>query len=158
MAKQAAKGLLAPVPLEHLNDGVEVCRAQGKVAFGTRVWETFEDLRVEAGVGAPVLIYASHSADRLGSVVSWKACFCGWVPAVGGGHPDGDRYRPPSTQLGDEDRSGDWLGFWEVTDLRQLESAERVPISSLRDRNGRKYRRAFVPEGPILITGAGGLG
>lgn len=90
-------------------------------------------------------------------MVSWTGRFLHWVEAVNGGHPDGDLYRPPSTQLGDEDRSGDWLGFWEVTELRELGPDERVPISSLHDRNGRKYGRGFVPEGPILITGTGGL-
>lgn len=157
MAKLPVAGLLAPVPLDHLTDGSEVCRREGKVAFGTRVWEAFRELETEAGLGAPILIYASHSARNLGPVVSWVACFSGWVPAVGGAHPDGDLYRPPSTQLGDEDRSGYWLGFWEVTDLRELGPDEQVPVDSLHDRRGRKYVRGFVPEGPILISGTAGF-
>src|SRR3954469_19994077 len=107
MPKLPATGLLAPVPLEHLVDGVEVGRAEGKVAFGTRVWETFDDLRTEAGVGAPVLIYSVPPPHPFGAVVSWTARFADWVAAVNGGHPDGDHFRPPSTQQGDEDRSGD---------------------------------------------------
>lgn len=155
MNRPPARGLLAPVPLEHLQDGLGVCRAEGKVAFGTRVWETFRDLELEAGIGCPVLIYASHSPVHLGPVVSWTARFVRWVAAVGGAHPDGDLYRPPSTQAGDEDLSGDWLGFWEVSDLSQLKEAEQVPIAELHDRQGRRYRRGFVPEGPVLVSGTG---
>lgn len=158
MANLPAIGLLAPVPLDYLVDGVEVCRLQGKVAFGTRVWETFVDLKNEAGEGAPVLIYASHAKQNHGPVVTWTGRFARWVAAVGGGHPDGDRFRPPFTQLGDEDRSGYWLGFWEVTDLRELDANSRIPISSLHDRHGRKYGRGFIPEGPILVSSTGGLG
>jgi hypothetical protein len=36
--------LLAPVPLEHLEDGIDICRKQGKVAFGSRAWEIFREL------------------------------------------------------------------------------------------------------------------
>ena len=35
--------LLAPVPLEHLIDGLSVCDQQGKVAFGSRAWEIFRE-------------------------------------------------------------------------------------------------------------------
>ncbi len=148
-------GLLAPVPLDHLLDGVVVCQDQGKVAFGTRVWEAFRDLEIEAGSGAPVLIYASHAGEHnLGPMVSWTARFAGWVPAtIAGGHPEGDTYRPPSTLR--EDSTGHWLGFWEVTDLRQLPAEKYTPIAQLHDRKGRRYRRDFIPEGPILISGTG---
>jgi hypothetical protein len=121
------------------------------------VWETFDHLDSEAGTGCPVLIYASHATEQnLGPVVSWQACFDRWVSAtIAGGHPDGDLYRPPSTTHGDEDRSGYWLGFWEVTDLRPLDPDQHIPIARLHDRKGRRYRRDFVPEGPILISSTG---
>lgn len=134
-------GLLAPVPLDHLTDGQDVCRDQGKVAFGTRVWEAFKDLEAGAGIGAPVLIYASHATEQnLGPVVSWQARFAGWVPAtISGGHPEGGRYRPPSTS-GGEDALGHWLGFWEVTDLEPLPAEQHLPISRLSDRKGPQVR------------------
>jgi hypothetical protein len=157
MANPPATGLLAPVPLDYLVEGVDVCRLQGKVAFGTRIWETFADLKNEAGEGAPVLIYASHAKENFGPVVTWTALFARWVAAVGGGHPDGDLFRPPLTQLGDEDRSGYWLGFWEVTDLHELDVNCRIPISLLHDRRGRRYDRGFIPEGPILLSSTGDL-
>ena len=52
MPEVGSVALLAPIPLEHLSDGVEVCTREGKVAFGSQAWETltkFEDL---GGVGA----------------------------------------------------------------------------------------------------------
>jgi hypothetical protein len=147
-------GLLAPVPLVHLADGQDVCRDEGKVAFGTRGWEVFRDLEADGGLGAPVLIYASHAAEHnLGPVVSWQACYAGWVPAtISGGHPDGERYRPPST-YGGEDTTRHWLGFWAVTDLQALGAEEHIPIADLHDRRGRKFGGDFVPEGPILLGG-----
>ena len=47
MAEVGSVALLAPIPLEHLSDGVEVCTREGKVAFGSQAWEAlakFEDL------------------------------------------------------------------------------------------------------------------
>jgi hypothetical protein len=148
-------GLLAPVPEAHLVDGVEVCGEQGKVAFGTRVWDAFRDLELAAGPGAPVLIYASHAAMNLGPIATWAGRFVGWVGSIGGRHPDEDLYRPPSTQSGDEDRSGYWLGFWEVSDLHPLPKDEQLRISTLSGVNGRKFRADFIPEGPTLLTGLG---
>jgi hypothetical protein len=113
-----AAGLLAPVPESHLIGGIDVCREQGKVAFGTRVWEALHDLEQEAGIGAPVLIYASHASEHSGARLSWVAKFAGWVAASRGSHPSGQSYRPISTQENNEDQSGHWLGFWEVTELR----------------------------------------
>ncbi len=86
MARVPVAGLLAPVPMDHLSDGIEVCRQEGKVAFGSRAWEVFRDLHAEAGPGAPVLIYASHSDAPLGPVVSWRARYAGggvggWLPS-----------------------------------------------------------------------------
>jgi hypothetical protein len=35
--------LLASVPLEHLTDGQTTAETKGKVAFGSRAWETFRE-------------------------------------------------------------------------------------------------------------------
>lgn len=104
-----------------------------------------------------MLIYASHATEQNpGPVVSWTARFAGWVSAtIAGGHPEGDLYRPPSTTQGNEDRSGYWLGFWEVTDLHRLPADEHIPVARLHDRKGRAHRRDFVPEGPILLSSTG---
>lgn len=158
MAKIPAVALLAPVPLVHLVSGAEVCREQGRVAFGTRAWEVFHQLVDQAGPDAPVLIYASHAEQSVGSVVSWTARFVRWVEAVGGRHPDEDLYRPTSTQVGREDDSGYWHGFWEVTDLRHLQPEEQLPINRLKGTNGRGFARDFIPEGPTLLTTDGGVG
>lgn len=157
MSPLPAVGLLAPVPLEHLIDGIEVCRENAKVAFGTRAWETIRQLDREAGEGAPVLIYASHSDEHLGPVVSWAARYSGSVESIGGAHPEGDLYRPPSTQVGGEDESGWWAEFWEVTNLRRLPEGEYIPIYRVHNLSGKKFRRDFVPEGPTLISTTGDL-
>ena len=47
MAQVGSVALLAPIPREHLTDGVEVCTREAKVAFGRPAWEAlgkFEDL------------------------------------------------------------------------------------------------------------------
>jgi hypothetical protein len=58
----ATVALLAPVPLEHLVDGVEVCAREGKVAFGSRAWEVFKQLdEIRAEAPVDVYVYASHA-------------------------------------------------------------------------------------------------
>lgn len=53
--------LLAPVPLEHLLDGETTARTEGKVAFGSRKWDTFRQLdALREGMPVDVYIYASH--------------------------------------------------------------------------------------------------
>lgn len=152
MGREVA-GLLAPVPESHLTAGEEVCREQGKVAFGSRAWEVFRELENQDDHGLPVLIYASHSELRAGPTVTWIATYAGHVESRGGAHPDGDRYRPSSATGSGEDGAAFWAVFWEVNDLRRLPSDEHIPIRSLRDRRGRRYGRDFVPEGPILLGG-----
>lgn len=148
-------GLLAPVPLEHLVDGQDVCRAEGKVAFGSRAWEVFRKLDQESLQDLPVLIYASHADGVVRPLVTWRATYVGHVESRAGAHPQGERYRPPSAIAGGEDRSGYWAVFWEVTDLHRLAEQEYVPIGRLRDIKGRRYGTGFVPEGPILLGGLG---
>ena len=148
MAEVGSVALLAPIPLEHLSDGVEVCTREGKVAFGSQAWETltkFEDL---GGVGAPVLIYASHNPSHVGAVVTWVARYADYVESRGGAHPARDRYRPPSCH--DEDRTGHWAGFYEVESLRQLD--DPIPITTLRNPQGKPFKANFVPEGPTVIA------
>ncbi len=93
MPEVGSVALLAPIPLEHLSDGVEVCTREGKVAFGSQAWETltkFEDL---GGVGAPVLIYASHNPSHVGAVVTWVARYADYVESRG---PPGTGPVPPT--------------------------------------------------------------
>ena len=145
-------GLLAPVPAEHLADGVAVCDRHGKVAFGSRAWETFKSFENDPGPGAPVLIYASHPVEHVGAQVTWMARYVGWVDSIGGAHPEGELYRPPSTQVGDEDRTRWWFGFWEVSHLVHLPQDRYIPIGQLRGTTGRSFAATFIPEGPLALS------
>lgn len=141
--------LLAPVPLVHLQDGQGVCanRRLARVAYGSRNWQLFEKLDALRGADCiDVLIYASHVND-LHKVASWSARYVGHVRSTAGGlHPDGEKYRPPSTR-GESDY---WAVFWQVSDLRPLESP--VLLTSLRGlESDCNYDGGFIPEGPMLI-------
>ncbi|MBA4371053.1 MAG: hypothetical protein C0418_05700 [Coriobacteriaceae bacterium] len=133
----------------HLEDGEPVCRKRGKVAYGGRNWELFRRLdkhRDELGVEKiDVFIYASQTRERE-HFVSWHACYIGHVEGIGGAHPHGPKFRPPSTL---DDGTGYWAVFWEVTDLERIAP---IQISELRGLDAKKdYDKSFVPEGPILI-------
>lgn len=57
--------LLAPVPLVHLEDGVDVSERKGKVAYGSTAWEFFKKLDEDrGGLAVETFIYASHSGVR----------------------------------------------------------------------------------------------
>jgi hypothetical protein len=84
--------------------------------------------------------------------VSWHARYVGHVESIGGAHPDGIRYRPPSTSKYADDNAGHWAVFWEVEGLRELEADERIQIKDLRGLDKAKaYVPGFIPEGPLLI-------
>lgn len=141
--------LLTPVPLVHLLDGLEVCEAEGKVAFGSNAWELFEDLdRTREGMPVDVFIYASRSPEPLGNVASWTARYVGYIRrenASAQAIP-----RPPSTA--EEDAEHYWAGYWLAIDLRRLPPDEHVTISGLRGSEKQRYFQSnFIPEGPLTI-------
>ncbi len=145
--------LLAPVPLAHLEDGATVAEQCGKVAFGSRAWEVFRRLdALRDGLPVDVWIYASHAHVGGPPRATWRARYIGHVNAVCGAHPDGAKYRPPSTIEGGEDEAQYWAIFWEVEDLRELGPDEAIPVTSFQglERKSR-YRKLFVPEGPLLV-------
>jgi hypothetical protein len=145
--------LLAPVPLEHLIDGAQVCAHEGKVAFGSRAFETFVELDVARNSKpVDVCIYASHAHEDGPIRATWAAKYIGYVKALNGAHPDGAKYRPPSTFKYPSDNEGHWAIFWEVTDLRRLPDDEAIPVREMRGwKHKTKYKRFFVPEGPVII-------
>src|SRR3712207_1530410 len=125
-------GLLAPVPEEHLRSGLDVIAREGKVAFGTRAWEVFYQLdALLNGKTADVLIFASDAQHPLSPPqVSWRATYLAYIKAKGGAHPEGMRYRPPTTAKYPNDNKGHWALFWEVRDLEELPASERLPIAN----------------------------
>jgi hypothetical protein len=145
--------LLAPVPLEHLIDGEVICNEQGKVAFGSRAWELFRKLdEIRDNEPVDVYIYASHSVNGPVFKVSWIASYIGHVESKSGAHPDGMRFRPPSTGKHTGDNHGHWAIFWEVVNLRRLPIKEYILTGDFIGYEKIKpYTKNFVPEGPILI-------
>src|SRR4051812_17474328 len=107
--------ILAPVPLEHLEDGLTVCSKQSFVAFGTRKWEFFANLdHRREGQRVAALIYPSHDEElpaKDSCVVSWFGWYTGSVASVGGAHPQGMKYRPSTTAQYDADNQGHWTTF-----------------------------------------------
>jgi len=145
--------LLAPVPLEHLQDGTDICKREGRVAFGSRAWELFRELDLQRkGMLVDVYIYPSQKSVARGFHASWHGIYIGHVESQNGAHPEGMRVRPPSTAKYSEDNIGYWAVFWEVTNLRELSTAERIPLSYLTGFGKPKaYKVGFIPEGPLLI-------
>lgn len=144
--------LLAPVPLVHLQDGVETCASKGKVAFGSRAWEVFRELdELRAGRDIPALIYASMANSDGPAVVSWQAQYIGHVDSRNGAHPAGMEFRPPSTVEYASDNLGWWAVFWEVRDLKEIPEEQRLSVQEIQSRAGQYYKPSFIPEGPIIV-------
>ncbi len=120
--------LLAPVPIEYLSTGADVCKKRGKVAFGSLAWELFRRLdTLRAGLKVRAYFYASHTGDIPRKEVSWQGLYIGYCDSVGGAHPDGKRYRPTAAAQHPDDNAGHWAVFWEVTDLQLLATPTPIP-------------------------------
>jgi hypothetical protein len=145
--------LLAPVPWEHLIDGKKKADIEGRVAYGSRVWELFEELdTLREGMPVDVYIYASGAGGHHDFEVSWHARYMGHVRSEMGAHPDGMRYRPDSTAKYPNDNSGYWAIFWEVEDLQELPKPQHMSLAQFTGFGKKKaYGHAFPPEGPLLI-------
>ena len=148
-----AVALLAPVPLVHLEDGVETCAREGKVAFGSRAYDTFVKLdAIRQGEPIDVYLDASHAHEDGPIRVSSTGRYVGYVGSKNGAHPEGMKFRPPSTLDDPSDNHGHWYVFWEVTDLRWLEGDEQILVRDMRGwQHKTRYSRFFVPEGPLII-------
>src|SRR3569833_139393 len=95
---------LLAVPLEHLLSGAEICRGEGKVAFGSSAWEEFYALRERLeGEPCSVLIYASDEKRSGTPAASWRAGYIGVVEANCWANTDGLKYRPPITAIYPQD-------------------------------------------------------
>ena len=155
MSKDFARSvaLLAPVPEEHLHDGAVVCAQQGKVAFGSRAFETFLELDgIRDGAPVDVYIYASHTVRDGPAKATWAATYVGQAKAPGGAHPDGRKYRPPSTFEHESDNKGHWALFCEVANLRRLSEEEAILVRDMQGwKHKTKYDKFFIPEGPLII-------
>lgn len=136
--------ILTPVPVVHLESGLEVCARAGKVAFGTRAYDFFEGCTK----GQPVLFYASMNDGDIRPLVTWRGTYDGFVRAEKWTSRDRRMHRPLSALQGDEEQY--WAGFYLVSDLHGID--QPIKIGSLADANGKIYGTGFVPEGPIMVT------
>ena len=69
-----------------------------------------------------------------------------------GAHPDGMRFRPPSTAKYPSDNKGHWAVFWELDQLRQLAPHERIATGIfIGHGTGKQYKKNFIPEGPLIV-------
>jgi hypothetical protein len=145
--------LLAPVPLVHLESGLITCKAEHKVAFGSRAWEVFRELDARRkGLLIDVYIYASLSGPQEVRAAPWRGVYVGHVESVGGAHPAGMQFRPPSTAQRESDNAGHWAVFWEVGELRRVPESEYIPIGQFTGYGKRRaYPVNFAPEGPLLV-------
>ncbi|MEI9898886.1 MAG: hypothetical protein WDN31_00780 [Hyphomicrobium sp.] len=145
---QSEVALLAPVPREHLVSGLKTCQDIGKVAFGSRAWETFNDLEKQLdGSSCPVLIYGSIDKAPFPPKATWRATYLGFVEARDGRHPN-EAYRPQSTET---DRNTSYI-FWEVEHLTPINADHAIEVGSLYALRGKKrYDRGSRPERPTLI-------
>ena len=145
-------GLLAPVPIEHLDSGFDVCAEEGKVAFGSRAWDVFEKLDgLRNSLPVEVFIYASWS-DKEIRAATWHGLYVGHVRSDLGAHPAGMKFRPRTTEQYETDNAGYWAVFWEVTDLRRLPEDRYIPTGRFTGHGRRKpYRDNIAPEGPLIV-------
>jgi len=141
--------LLAPVPLVHLESGLAVCQAKGKVAFGSKEWKAFHKLNIiSADRPVDVYIYASWAGIKEVWAATWHGIYIGYVESVGGVHPDGLEFRPDSTQSDTDDSAV----FWEIKDLRRLTEAKHIPLTDFVGYDKKvTYKKNFKPERPLLV-------
>jgi len=145
--------ILAPVPEEHLASGLDVAAEQGFVAFGSMKWELFRKVDDACGgVPVPVLIYQSNEDEpgKESFVVSWFAWYTGHVEGKAGAHPDGMKFRPPTTSKYPSDNQGHWAVFWHVRGLRKLPASLQMRIGDLGTVKG-GWRKGAPPRGPELV-------
>lgn len=146
--------LLVPVPEEHLESGLDICRKQGKVAFGSRMFEVFQELDAMLdGKPCPVLIYASWPKTPLPvATVTWSGTYVGHVHSRGGQHPDKMKYRPPTTAQYPDDNIGHWAVFYHVSELTKLPKEQRIEIPLLYPFGKPKaYPKTTKIEHPVIV-------
>lgn len=146
--------ILAPVPLEHLQSGVQIAKDTGFVAFGSRKWELFRKVdELRGGLAVPVLIYPSHEDVQAKDsfIVCWAGWYVGSEESPNGRHSGGMTHRPPTTGQYGGDNRGHWAVFWHVRDLIELPQDQRLPIAAVQTIKG-GWRKDAPPRGPELVA------
>ncbi len=120
-SSSVARALLCPVPCGHMDDAIETCHAQRRVAFGSDREEMFYDATKDEQrikEGTHVLIYVSQSGDHDGAAkkhgagrVTYDATYLGWKRADSQGKHSEPLLRPALAH----DTDTAVRGFWEVS-------------------------------------------
>lgn len=158
MSDSVSFALLAPVPQEHLESGVEVAARTGYVCFGSQNWNLFVELDGLRGTEyVPVLFYPSH--DDVAPKDTFKVCYQGWYVAhvtsdADKRHDDADGHRPPTVDKwrSEFDSPHHWALFWRVRDLKRLPDSEQVAIGTLSSYKSGNKRLNKPPMGPAIIA------
>ena len=147
--------ILAPVPEEHLESGLEVVENEDFVAYGSQQWELFPQVdKLRSDEPVPVLIYPSYEEDKasVSYVIKWVGWYVGHVRSDMGRHPEGMKHRPETALNYAADISGYWAVFWHVAKLRKLEEEEYCAISSLQsEKTGKYWKAGSAPRGPEIV-------
>ncbi|MDE2517717.1 MAG: hypothetical protein KGL12_16950 [Rhodospirillales bacterium] len=154
MSKIQSFSILAPVPLEHLESGVEIADRTGFVAFGSRKWQMFREVEeLRDGAQIPVLIYPSHEGlpAKNSFIVSWVGWYIGCKESDSGKHPEDMAHRPPTTGQYATDNHGHWAVFWHVRALQKLPAKQHLPISAIQTVKG-GWRKNAPPRGPEMVA------
>jgi hypothetical protein len=137
--------LLAPVPRCHLESALETETPEMRSAFGTKVWELFNELDLRrAGLAVDVYIYESHSEGSFDGRATWHARYV---------HLESERnkakpYRPKST----ETDAFEGEVYWIVEGLRRMQTNEYIPVADFTAFNHSKaYGKSFPPHRPLLV-------
>lgn len=150
--------ILAPVPREHLDSGLDVLTKLDYVSFGSQKWELFREIELlRDSEDVPVLIYPSHEDDvvKLTYQVSWTAWYIGSTEDNAEKISDqSNGHRPPTTKKYHDvgDHAGAWAVFWRVKQLKQLPEAEWIPIRELDSYKTGYWRKNAAPRGPEIVS------
>jgi hypothetical protein len=146
--------LLAPVPLPHLEDAVEICARTGNVAFGSGwisekssgewSFNFFSQEMLKQGVGQlPVWIYVSHKADPTGYLrAEYRGIYNGFQPALVNGRHAFPAERPRAALEGDTPGGI----FWRVTSLERVSKNPGTLLKNF------KTCRAGKPHLPVTYS------
>lgn len=146
--------LLAPVPLEHLADGVLIAKAHEYVAFGSMKFEFFRQLdELRTGYDVLALLYASHegASDSDAYQIGWRGWYTGSEEIRGGKSKSEELNRPSTTKKYAKDNARFWAVFWHVTKLEQLASSARFPVHKTRSYKTLAPKKDAAPRCPQLI-------
>jgi hypothetical protein len=146
-----AFAILAPVPAIFLENAFQICRDEGRVAFGTNTVDVF----VEQNIGYEVYIYPTINQRDPDSIrpnndVCFKGTFDRVTRPSRGVHPE-SKIRPRRTTSTD-DPDTKWGSFWEVIGLQKLSGTERIKLSTLQAAGQKRpFPSGYVLRGPIII-------